>query len=168
MLRELTVQNSVKDIKRATELNWPESNNSSSFTLLKMTRIQELFRANIELVIKKHGLQHADFTVLATLRRSPAPHCLSPTDLYKQMFFSSGGLTKVLGRLERAELISRLDNPEDKRSKLVKLTTIGKQKVEQIMPDLHSGDNLLLSSLSEQELFQLQTILNKILLTNGE
>lgn len=162
------MSNSVRNIESATEKYWPESNNSASFALLKMTRIQELFRDKIASCTVQQQLQHADFTVLATLRRSAYPFCLSPTQLYTQMFFSSGGLTKVLGRLEEAGLITREDNPEDKRSKLVKLSQLGKEKVETIMPQLHINDNQILESLSEKELQQLDKLLDKILSANGE
>jgi len=79
------------------------------------------------------------------------------------MFFSSGGLTKVLGRLVDAGLINRVDNPEDKRSKLVKLNKQGKKLVEKMMPQLHQQGKNLLQGLSEDETLQLETLLQKVL-----
>jgi len=143
--------------------NWPECVDASSLTLLKVSRVQELFKNEIEACVTQYQLQHADFSVLATLRRSPQPYCLSPTDLYKSMFFSSGGLTKVLTRLAYAGLIERLENPQDKRSKLVKLNEKGKLLVETIIPELHKKDKALLKGLSKLEQTQLEALLQKAL-----
>lgn len=157
------VKNSVREIERAINENWPECAKTMSFSLLKMARINDFFTNEIETCVEQHQLQHADFSVLATLRRSAAPYCLSPTELYHSMFFSSGGLTKVLGRLVDAGLIDRVDNPEDKRSKLVKLNNQGKKLVEKMMPQLHQQGKNLLKGLSEDETLQLEILLQKVL-----
>ena len=157
------LKNNLREIELAMHENWPECVDASSLTLLKVTRLQELFKIEIDACVAHYQLQHADFSVLATLRRSAKPYCLSPTDLYKSMFFSSGGLTKVLTRLVQAGLIERLENPQDKRSKLVKLNEQGKQLVEKIMPELHKKDKALLKGLTQQEQVQLQALLQKTL-----
>lgn len=157
------MKNSLREIEISMHENWPECASTMSLALLKMTRIQEMFRNQIETCVEQYQLQHADFSVLATLRRSPVPYCLSPTDLYKSMFFSSGGLTKVLVRLVEARLIERLENPEDKRSKLVQLNAKGKQLVESIVPELHRQDRCLLKGLSAEERLQLDHLLGKVL-----
>jgi len=159
----MKLKNNLREIELAMHQNWPECIDESSLILLKVTRVQELFKNEIEACVTKHHLQHADFSVLATLRRSPKPYCLSPTDLYKSMFFSSGGLTKVLRRLVAAGLVERLENVQDKRSKLVKLNEKGKQLVEQIMPELHQKDSALLKGLTQQEQIQLDVLLQKTL-----
>lgn len=162
-LKGSKVKNSLREIELAMHQNWPECVSSVSFILLKASKLQELFKHQIEACVDEYNLQHADFSVLATLRRSPAPYCLSPTDLYKSMFFSSGGLTKVLGRLVSAKLIERIDNPEDKRSKLVQLNDKGKKLVEHVMPILLQRDEVLLAGLSENEQTQLDSLLSKAL-----
>jgi len=162
------MKNSICEIKQAMDDNWSGSSSDSSYALLKMTRLHELFKRNIEESVAQFELQHADFSVLATLRRSPKPYCLSPTDLYKSMFFSSGGLTKVLGRLVDANLIERIENAEDKRSKLVKLNIKGKALVETIMPILKQQDVMLLKGVSQEELVLLDSLLNKVLAAQGE
>ena len=159
----MSAKNSMREMQREVRENWPECADTISFSLLKMTRIHELFKHEIECCIEQYQLQQADFSVLATLRRNPEPYCLSPTALYRSMFFSSGGLTKILGRLADAGLIERIDNPEDKRSKLVQLNHKGKQLVETIMPELHKQSNSLLEVLSEDETLQLEGLLQKVL-----
>ena len=45
------------------------------------------------------------------LRSVPSPYELTPTELYDAVLLSSGGMTKVLRRLETRGLVSRGENP---------------------------------------------------------
>lgn len=157
------VKNSVREIELGMQQNWPECAKTMSFSLLKVSRLHNLFNNGIDQCIEQFQLQHADFIVLTALRRSPLPYCLSPTELYQSIFFSSGGLTKVLVRLAEAGLIERLENPHDKRSKLVQLNQKGKQLVETIMPTIQQQGRQLLAGLSENESLQLESLLQKVL-----
>lgn len=163
LLKGSPVKNSVREIELGMQQNWPECAEKMSFSLLKMSRLHHLFNNAINQCIETFQLQHADFIVLTALRRSPLPHCLSPTELYQSMFFSSGGLTKVLVRLAEAGLIERLENPQDKRSKLVQLNKKGKQLIEKIMPEIQQQSRQVLAGLSASENLQLESLLQKVL-----
>src|SRR5436190_1898841 len=78
-------------------------------------------RGPIEQVFERHGLDTGEFDVLATLLRSGSPYQLRPTELFKSLMISSGGLTDRLARLERAGLIKRRPSESDARSMLVEL-----------------------------------------------
>ncbi|RTR40304.1 MarR family transcriptional regulator [Shewanella canadensis] len=143
--------------------NWPECAKTAYPALLRLGRVSDIFQQTIHDFVGDYQLQKADFGVLCALRRNPAPHCLSPTELYQSMLFSSGGLTKVLSRLSQAGLIERYDNPEDKRSKLVQLTEKGKLLVEEVLPGLHQQEKRILEVLSADELAQLDTLMQRIL-----
>ncbi|MFT5806738.1 MAG: DNA-binding MarR family transcriptional regulator [Moritella dasanensis] len=158
-----TLSISITKILESMTLNWPECGATVSPAILRLFRVSDMFHNTVKLHVEKYNLQCADFGVLCTLRRSPSPYCLSPTVLYQSMLFSSGGLTKVLGRLSQAELIERLDNPEDKRSKLVQLTGKGQQLVEMILPALHQQDQKMLQVLSSDEQAQLNSLLQRVL-----
>lgn len=157
------MSNSINNILESLALNWPECAQSTSPALLRLFRVSDIFQRNIDQQIEKFALQRADFGVLCSLRRSPSPYSLSPTNLYQSMLFSSGGLTKVLGRLSLSGLIERLDNPDDKRSKLVQLSAQGKSLVETILPALQQQDQRILEVLSKTEQQQLNTLLQQIL-----
>ncbi len=158
------MNDSIKQILETGALNWPECASSTSPALLRLLRVSDIFQNTVQQHVGNYDLQRADFSVLCALRRNPAPHCLSPTALYQSMLFSSGGLTKVLGRLSRIDLIERLDNPEDKRSKLVQLTEQGKRLVEIMLPELHKHEQRILEVLNKDELQQLNSLLERILL----
>ncbi|HEY5714845.1 MAG TPA: MarR family transcriptional regulator, partial [Psychromonas sp.] len=97
------------------------------------------------------------------IHRESLSGCLSPTEIYNSMLFSSGGLTKVLNRVTKAGLVERIDNPEDKRSKLVKLTDTGRILIVKVMQELHSSEQKKMAVLSDLEKQQLNSLLVKFI-----
>ena len=152
----------MEDVLQLNKDNWPECAETSFPALLRLTQVNNIFIQIIKDCVESYGLQSADFNLLTCLRRNPAPHVLSPTELYQSMLFSSGGLTKVLNRLQKMELIERLDNPEDKRSKLVKLSSSGKALVEEIMPVLHKQAKRMVEEITSEELVVLDELMQRI------
>jgi len=106
-------------------------------------------------------LHYGEFDVLATLRRAGAPHALSPTALYEAAMISSGGMTNRLDRLERAGLIERKPNPEDRRGILVALTEAGFTLIDGLMTAHVENEKTALATLSRDEQEQLDRLLGK-------
>jgi DNA-binding MarR family transcriptional regulator len=52
--------------------------------------------------------------VLATLRRAGHPYQLSPTDLFNVLMLSSGTMTHRIDRLEQADFVKRIADPNDR------------------------------------------------------
>lgn len=89
-------------------------------------------------------LHPTDFACLGLLARSTAP--LSPKDIIHQLDLSSGSVTALLDRLERAGYITRIANPDDRRGLLVVLDVVAAgepmksyQKLEQSYRDATAG-----------------------------
>ncbi|AVX04073.1 HTH-type transcriptional regulator PecS [Maritalea myrionectae] len=120
-------------------------------------------RDHIDQLFAKHGLQPGEFDVLATLRRSGAPFALSPTALYEATMVSSGGMTNRIDKLEKAGLIERRANPNDRRSNLVALTGDGLAKIDQILPQHISNEQNILAALNDKEIEQLNAISKKLI-----
>ncbi len=118
-------------------------------------------RPEIETVFARHELDAGEFDVLSTLRRAGAPYRLTPTELYRTLMISSGGLTDRLARLEKAGLIRRLPASTDKRSMLVELTKAGREKAETVFREDMAVEKKLLAGLSKTERKQLAELLRK-------
>lgn len=121
-------------------------------------------RPPIEAIFRKYGLDSGEFDVLATLRRSGKPYCLRPTELYRWLMISSGGLTARLARLEKAGLISRVPDPDDARSMLVQLTPTGKTVAERAFREDMAFESEVLEALKPAELAALESLLRKLVL----
>ena len=102
--------------------------------------------------------------VLASLHSSQdEDHTLTPTQLYERLFFSSGGMTKVLNKLQIKEFIIRLENKEDKRSKLVQLTPTGIEILKIALADVTKLEETIFSNVNDNERKQLSNLLFKTL-----
>lgn len=108
----------------------PDLDTTPMAVLGRAYRLSNLVRPGIEALFAGFDLDRGEFDVLSTLRRSGAPYRLSPTELYRSLMISSGGLTHRLIRLEKAGLVRREKAPGDGRSLLVMLTEEGVRRVE--------------------------------------
>ena len=72
----------------------------------------------------------SEFDVLITLDNAPA-HQLRMTDLARATLLSSGGLTRLAGRLEDRGLLRRIPDPDDARAFRATLTPEGERKLAQ-------------------------------------
>ncbi|WP_372657912.1 MarR family winged helix-turn-helix transcriptional regulator [Hydrogenophaga sp.] len=124
---------------------------------------QLISRSRLEPLFASFDLQRGEFDVLATLRRAGAPYALTPTLLYGATMISSGGMTNRLDRLEKAALIERQPNPEDRRGVLVALTEKGLELVNRVVPAHVENERQALSVLTEEEQIQLNGLLAKLL-----
>lgn len=128
-----------------------------------MKTTQLLTQERLQTFFKDYGLQLGEFDVLATLRRSGAPYRLGPTQLFETLMVSSGGMTSRLDRLEKAGLIVRSPNPEDRRGTLVSLTEEGLVLMNRIVPRHVENEARMLAALSREEQRVLSKLLGKLL-----
>ena len=108
----------------------------------------------------QYDLLHSHIDVLASLYFDDKP--LSPTDLYDATVFSSGGMTKVLKKLEERKLIKREASSSDKRSMLISLTKEGRELIENCMLEIAKAKEEKFNVLTQKEKEDLKNILSKI------
>lgn len=124
---------------------------------------ERVIRDHMNPLLAAEGLQVGEFDVLTPLRRSGKPYTLSPTQLYKSAMISSGGMTNRLDRLERAGLIERRPDPNDRRGKQIALTAAGKRAVDDLIGPMVAMEEQLLSVLTPTEQKTLNALLKKLL-----
>jgi DNA-binding MarR family transcriptional regulator len=130
-------------------------------TALPITLLYKSMYNDAEQLIKeKYDLVHSHIDVLATLYFND--NALSPTELYDATVFSSGGMTKVLKKLEERNFITRKPAKEDKRSLLVCLTPLGSTFIEEAMDEIASQKKKLFGVLSQKEREELNQLLEKV------
>ncbi|WP_227428915.1 MarR family winged helix-turn-helix transcriptional regulator [Psychrobacter sp. I-STPA6b] len=131
-------------------------------SIRRLKRLDVLLMRQLNRVYQEHHLNQSEFDVLAALRRAGKPYTLSPTELFASMMVTSGTMTNRLQQLEKKQLIKRLENPDDKRSLLVQLTTKGIAVIDKVVPAHIELENQLLSAMSKEELIIINTLLKKI------
>jgi len=135
---------SIAELIHRAQSHWPEIATAENDIALCLIRLHDLAMEQSALRLAPFELSQAAFEVLVTLRSLPYPRMLTPTELYHAVLITSGGMTKILKHLEKRGDIERLENPQDKRSKYVKLTDQGCLLAEKAMQAVSDGDCQLL------------------------
>jgi DNA-binding MarR family transcriptional regulator len=112
----------------------------------------------------RFGLNRTAWDVLAALRRVGAPYRRSPTELYRSLMRTSGGMTHLVDRLEQEGLVERLADPDDRRGLLVGLTRKGRTLIARVGPSHLETERRMLAALSKQEQAELARLLRKLLI----
>jgi DNA-binding MarR family transcriptional regulator len=153
----------VDAFREAWRRELPEIDTSPMAVLGRINRIAAKTGPAISGVFERHGLERGEFDVISTLRRSGPPYTLSPTDLYRTLMITSGGLTHRLARLEKAGLIAREPSEADRRSLLVRLTEAGAGAVEAAFAEDMALERNILNALPEDRRDALAALLRDLL-----
>lgn len=147
--------------------SWVEANPEEDYSVLpplvRLSRIALLMDAFQKEATAPFDLPPSDYSVLAALRRSGSPFRLTPSELYAVLERSSGGMTKMLRRLEGLELIARVPDPNDGRSSLVQLTRKGQRLEREVFNAYLDTSRRLLHDLKPHEIEELDEQLAKLL-----
>jgi DNA-binding MarR family transcriptional regulator len=132
--------------------------------IARLGRVREYMDHSLDEVLRGYGLNRPLWDVLASLRRQGPPYRLSPTELYRALMRTSGAITNRLARLERAGLIERVPDADDRRGMLVGLTPRGKELVDEIAPAHLENERRLLAPLTASQQADLAKLLKRLLL----
>jgi DNA-binding MarR family transcriptional regulator len=153
----------IAQIREQWRHELPELDTTPMETIGRILRAQFLAATAMRRAFRAFGLDFGAFDVLATLRRSGAPYRLSPTQLYRELALTSGAMTHRMDALERAGLIERKADPEDRRGTLAVLTRSGHALVERALGVHLQLEAELAAHLSRSEQAQLANLLKKLL-----
>ncbi len=157
----------VSELLASIERNWPEAADRLRPAVLYLYRARDQLFKDLAETLGSTGLLPADLDVLGALRGQPPPHELTPTELYRSLLLSSGGLSKILGRLEAAGLVERRANPADRRSRLVCLSAQGARLVESQLERIGDHERRFLAPLEPSEQAELARLLTKLVRAGG-
>lgn len=142
----------------------PDLDCSPMGTIGRINRCAALLEQRLDACFAEFGLIRWEFDMLATLRRSGAPYCLSPTALFSTLMVTSGTMTHRLKQLEAKGLIARVANAEDARSSLVQLSASGLALVERALEAHVENEHRILAPLPAEALDALNSQLSALLL----
>ncbi|MBP1887131.1 MarR family winged helix-turn-helix transcriptional regulator [Sinorhizobium mexicanum] len=143
----------------------PELDVAAMGLLGRLGRLRAHIAREQETVFAKYELTSASFDVLATLRRSGSPFQLSPGELLAATMVTSGTMTNRIDQLEKAGLVKRLDNPEDRRGVIIALTPEGRQRIDAAVTAHVANQQRLVAGLESEERNALNALLRKFLAT---
>jgi DNA-binding MarR family transcriptional regulator len=122
---------------------------------------KDMYSETENFIKTNYDLLHSHIDVLASLHFNG--NALSPTELYDAMLFSSGGMTKILNKLEERNLIKREPSLNDKRSILICLTVEGEILVKECIEKIAKAKQNVFEVLNDEEKENLKNILEKVI-----
>lgn len=125
---------------------------------LHLERLQAEAMAEIDMTF-------ADYTLLATLHREPAPYALPVSRLAELVLRPMGSITQVVDRLERADLVERRLDPGDRRRVLIALTVAGVDLAERGDKAYRVSRERVLADLATAEVTRIDSAIASLLAT---
>jgi DNA-binding MarR family transcriptional regulator len=113
--------------------------------------------------LAEFNLDGAEWKLLGLLARRGA-QTSSPGALARMMELSSGAMTNRLDRLEKAGLLRRQPDPDDRRGIQVELTDEGRRVYEQTLSVQAAKEEFVASALTQTEKKQLNALLRRLML----
>lgn len=105
------------------------------------------------------GITPGQMIVLYTLYKKDGA---SITDLSKRCYLDNSTLTGLMDRLERLQLVSRVDVPGDRRAFSIFLTPQALAMREQVFAVMDKVAEIMLEGCSEQEIAAFEKVLRNI------
>jgi len=154
----------IDDFSDAWAREHPDATDTSGLQLVTLlARLSVLIDTFQQEILERFELMPSDYAVLAALRRAGRPYQLAPNQLYTALERSSGGMTKMLRRLESMGLVARVNDPADRRSKLVRLTAAGRKLEGEAFEAFLTGTHELLRSASRKDLTAIDDAIRRLL-----
>lgn len=132
---------------------------SGAHTWLVLWKATRAIEAHAQQSIEGTGLCASDFGVLeALLHKGPLPVNV----LGRKLLLTSGSITTAVDRLVERGLVNRMDDPADRRVRLVTLTPEGRRLIKPAFARHRSDLDDVVAVLTPKERATLVTLLRKL------
>jgi DNA-binding MarR family transcriptional regulator len=158
------VDRHIEDWKR----EFPSMDVATEGLVERIAKLARYFERSLGETATAFGLSMQDWDLLSALRRVGPPYRLSPTQLAGDLMLSSGAMTARLDRLEKAGLIRRRPDPDDRRAIRVQLTEKGSKTWGDAVDVQAERERRIAAALSEREKEILNGLLRRLMLTFEE
>jgi DNA-binding MarR family transcriptional regulator len=122
-------------------------------------RAYRAFRHWLAPRLEPFGITHEQFALLTCLW---AEEGVSQTALAARAYVDETSLTRMLQRMEEADLVERREDPEDQRVNLVYLSPAARDLEERVMPLRRRGLRQAVTGLTDREVDQLHNMLEHV------
>lgn len=157
------MEDSISRVIAQWAITWPELDVSPIAVIARMARIRAIIEVEQARVFSSAGLTPADFPLLATLRRMPAPHRLTHGRLAEELGLTPGSITPRVDHLVHAGLVTRRSDPDDGRIRWVHLTDAGLAVIDDLIPQHLALEARLLAGISADRQHRLAEDLGALL-----
>lgn len=153
---------SPEDVAAAWRRERPDLDHSGLEIALRIRSLAMLVDEHNNRIAEALGIAPSDLMLLYALRRTPEPHCMRPTEVFRLLSVTSGAATYRIDKLVKQDLALRVDDPEDRRSYLLQLSEKGKAMANRAVEVLAEDSNACIQELSSARLEEIRKTLHEI------
>lgn len=113
-------------------------------------------------ILAPYDLTHTQFKILMTLYRSPDTS-VRQADIEKKFGMTNPTVTGIIHNMEKKNLVKRVENPNDKRSKFIVLTPQARQMEARMHELSEQREKQIRRNLTDEEYELLIILLKKVL-----
>jgi DNA-binding MarR family transcriptional regulator len=139
----------------------PDLDVSPQGVIGRLHRLANALTEELVGVYARFGLSEGEFDVLATLRRAGAPFERTPSDLAASTMVTTGAMTKRIDRLEQRGLVTRRASRTDGRGRVIALTPVGRELIDDCMTAHIANEHRLLSAIADGDAAELELVLTR-------
>jgi DNA-binding MarR family transcriptional regulator len=157
-------QDSVDRMNEDLALEYPGIDPAVEGIVTRIHRLSKYIKKSLGETAAAIGLTVEDWDILSTLSCLEGSRTMSPGQLSEKVQLSSGAMTSRLDRMERAGMIRRLPDPNDRRGVQVELTDTAKNVWERAVDLQAAKEKMFAQPLTEEEKETLNDLLRKLML----
>ncbi|MBU6469053.1 MAG: MarR family transcriptional regulator [Betaproteobacteria bacterium] len=161
LLKELPTSQSLQKLSA----RYPTINIRAVVDFIVLLRASSDISQALDKLLAKHGLLQGRWWILILLLRQ-TDYSSSPTDLAEKAGVTKASITGFIDSLQAEGLVTRVEDPTDRRKYVIQLTALGLKKLDSIVPDYNHKISELMSTLSlterDQMLSSLKTLVSHL------
>lgn len=140
---------------------YPGMDISAVETFLTLLRVASDLFTGLDACLARHGLQQGRWWVLVLLMRRE-DLTAAPSELAEQAGVTRATMTGLVDSLERAGLVQRIADADDRRSVRIRMTDQGQEVMDAVMPDYYRRVAALFADIDEEERQRLVAALESV------
>jgi DNA-binding MarR family transcriptional regulator len=125
-----------------------------------LARASHLISSEFHAVVEANGLSLMEWRVMASLSGKDS---LSINELASIVLAKQPTVTKLVGRMQDAGWVQRVDATHDKRQSLVSLTPAGQRKVKPLLAQARAHETQVMAEIGLAEIAQLKKVLERMI-----
>lgn len=151
----------VETIQQQWRTERPDLDVSPLGIIARLHRLADDLRTELVATYADFGLGEGEFDLLATLRRQGEPFELAPGEIARRTMVTSGAVSKRIDRLEADALVERREAADDRRRRVVALTSAGHERIDAAFAAHVENEHRLLGPLDSEQRERLEELLRQ-------
>ncbi|MDF1814896.1 MAG: MarR family transcriptional regulator [Verrucomicrobiales bacterium] len=145
----------------------PDTPTEALGIVLRIQVLEKLLAEKLNTALSVYDIEWWEYDVLATLRRQGNPYVLSASEILKDSILSPGALTNRINRLLKKGLVTRAEDPVDRRKVMICLTESGIRLVDEATRLRFECALDAVRDLTPQQASKFDALLKRLVKSNG-